>query len=112
MNLVRASEKIASLTNELARSIEAKMEIDAIESPVDRIFNDLLQNHNRSPDGTRYSRDTLIWARQVYDASPIAWIVVRKMLPFRQNGFFDPSLTQSDRLSLIRSLILSKWASQ
>jgi uncharacterized protein Yka (UPF0111/DUF47 family) len=44
MNLAQASEKIASLTDELARSIEAKMEIDAIESPVDRIFNDLLQN--------------------------------------------------------------------
>jgi hypothetical protein len=72
MNLVRASENIASLTNELARSIEAKMEIDAIEFPVDRIFDDLLQNRNRRPDGRRYSRDTLMWARQVYDASPTA----------------------------------------
>jgi hypothetical protein len=32
-----ASEKIAPLTDEFARSIEAKMEVDAIESPVDRI---------------------------------------------------------------------------
>jgi hypothetical protein len=72
MNLARASEKIASLTNELARSIEAKMEIDAIEFPVDQIFNDLLQNRNRSPDRRRYSRDILIWARQVYRVSPIA----------------------------------------
>jgi hypothetical protein len=81
MNLARASEKIASLTDELARSIDAKMEIDAIESPVDRIFNDVLRNRNRSPDRRHYSRDTLIWARQVYDASPIARTVVRKMLP-------------------------------
>jgi hypothetical protein len=40
--LARASEKIASLTDEIARPIETKMEIDGIESPVDRIFNVLL----------------------------------------------------------------------
>jgi hypothetical protein len=37
MNLARVSEKIASLTDELARSLGAKMQIDAVESPVDRI---------------------------------------------------------------------------
>jgi hypothetical protein len=68
MNLARASEKIVSLTDEFARSIEVKMEIDAIESTVDRIFNDLLENRNRSPDGRRYSRDTLIWGRQPEDS--------------------------------------------
>jgi hypothetical protein len=87
MNLALANEKIASLTVEFTCSIEAKMEIDAIESPADRIFNDLLQNRNRSPNGRRYSRDTLIWPRQVYGASSTAWTVVRKMLPFCQNGF-------------------------
>jgi hypothetical protein len=35
-----------------------------------------------------------------------------KCSPFRQNGFFDPSLAQSDRLSLVRSLTLSKWTFQ
>jgi hypothetical protein len=72
MNLALASEKIASLTDEFARSIEAKMEIDANESPVSRIFNDFLQNRNRSPDGRRYSRDTRIWVRRIYDTSPTA----------------------------------------
>jgi hypothetical protein len=82
MNLARASEKIASLTDEFPCSIEVKMETDAMESPADRIFNNLIQNRNRSQDGRHYSRDTLIWARQGYDVSPIALTVVRKMLPF------------------------------
>jgi hypothetical protein len=82
MNLESAMKTICVLTDQLSDSFRAKTEIDPITSPADCIFHDRLQNRQREISGRRYSRETMMWARQVYDISPNAWEAVRKVLPF------------------------------
>jgi hypothetical protein len=68
-----------------------------------QIFNHLLGSRSDSLSRCSSSVQNDLYCRLLSSA---------KCSPFHQNGFFDPSLAQSDRPSLIRSLALSKWTSQ
>jgi hypothetical protein len=57
-----------------------------------------VQNHSRYPNGPRYSRETLLWARHVYQISPQDWDAVRKAFPLSGkrsllSEFFDTGPT-------------------
>jgi hypothetical protein len=81
MNLKRAREKSASLTDQLADAMQAQVTTNPLTSPADVILRDILQNRSRDPGGRRYSRETLLWARQIHDISPAAWEAIRAVLP-------------------------------
>jgi hypothetical protein len=94
MNLHCAQEKIQSLNNQLAEALQAEGDINPLTERLDRIFRALLQNHSRDPNARRYSRDTMMWARQIYDISPLAWEIVRKVLPLPSNRVLKSAFAQ------------------
>jgi hypothetical protein len=97
MNLHRAQKKIQSLSNQPAEGLQAEGDIKPLTKPADRIFRELLQNRSRDPNSRRYLRDTMMWARQVYDISPSASEVVRKVLPLPSNRVVKSAFAQVQR---------------
>jgi hypothetical protein len=95
MTLEHAKEKIRSLTDQLSQALHAKAEVDPITTPADCIFHDLVNNQAREPNGRRYSRETMIWARQVYDISERAWDIVRKVLPLPSDRLLRDAFRES-----------------
>jgi hypothetical protein len=94
MNFHRAQEKIQSLTNQLTAALQVEGDINPLTEPANRVFCQLLQNRSQDPNARRYSRDTMTWARQVYDVSPSAWEVVRTVLPPPSNLVLKSAFAQ------------------
>jgi hypothetical protein len=63
MNLTCATYQIVGLMTKLAPFLEAKSEINAIQSPSDRIVEILLRTRHGDPNRRCYFRDTIIWER-------------------------------------------------
>jgi hypothetical protein len=74
INIERAKQKIVFLTDQLSEAVRNEADIDST-------FHDLLQNREREPHRRGCSRDTMMWARQLYGISPGAWDIVRRVLP-------------------------------
>jgi hypothetical protein len=94
INLDRAMGKIQSLVDQLSQACSEREEIDPITTPADSIFHDILQNRARSMAGRRYSRATMLWARQIYDVSPTAWDLVRKVFPLPSDRVLRTSFSE------------------
>jgi hypothetical protein len=93
-NLHHTHEKIQSLSNQFAEALQAERDINLLTEPAYRLFRELLQNRSRDPNARRYSRDTTIWARKIYDISQSAWEVVRKVLPLPSNRVLKSAFAQ------------------
>jgi hypothetical protein len=70
VNSQKTKDRLIDLQNRFVTSLESNSTTDHGSSPVDRIFADIVHNHSRHPNGRRYSRETLLWARHVYEISP------------------------------------------
>jgi hypothetical protein len=81
VNLQKTKDQLIDLQNIFATSLESNSTTDHGNTPFDRIFADIVQNHSHYPNSRRYSRETLLWTRHVYEISPQAWKAVRKALP-------------------------------
>jgi hypothetical protein len=77
VNLQRANTQISNLTHQLAKAVQNEAEPDSVISPVDWLFQGILQNRSREPGTRRYSRDILLWLHQVNDTSNVAWQIIR-----------------------------------
>jgi hypothetical protein len=63
MNFSRAQEIIRALTKQFADQLDQASSQDFTQSPSQRIYLDILRNHDRHPNGRRYSVETLVWAQ-------------------------------------------------
>jgi hypothetical protein len=78
-------QTITDLEDKLATAYESYANLQN-STPIDIIFGDLCRNRNVDPHGRQYSVETISWAREIQDLSPVAYETVRAilLLPFKR----------------------------
>jgi hypothetical protein len=84
VGLYKTRLKVARL--EIAQPKKSIPDIDdqsslSLPPPSDCIFCDLVNNRQVPINRRRYSIETLIWGRMIYDTFPAAWETICSMLP-------------------------------
>jgi hypothetical protein len=74
----RERAQIQELRIELAHR---SMQLDPLDMAADRIWADLLHNHDVPPTRRRYFIESLVWAREIHHIWPAAYQVISQISP-------------------------------
>jgi hypothetical protein len=96
--LEQTQQRVNELKQRLQEAVVAASAENTIQSPSERIYNDIIMNHDRPPTGRRYSFETLLWAQEIHAISPHALAVVRKVIPLPGEPLLSRKFTQQRRL--------------
>jgi hypothetical protein len=97
LNLQKAQYKIHRRTTEIRQAMQDVSNLDLSQSPSERIYLDIVNNHGHHPNGPRHSMDPLIWAQEVHAASPAALDTLRRVLPLPGESLFNSRFARNRR---------------
>jgi hypothetical protein len=98
LNLQNAQDKIQRLTVQLSEMLQEVSYLNLFQSPSDRIYYDLVKNHEGHPNGNRYSLETLIWTQEIQAISPAALDFIRRAFPLPSEPFLNSRLTRDRQI--------------